>query len=470
MKSLFAKYLIKDYDAELKLVLEKLTPYNIEKLCKYSKMLLNVQESTEKKERNAYNHRRHSVLVDGKEKWEYMTKDIIETHKTNTDKTFKKPQYDIVYRSRYCDIKIIDTYDYIHIFGKNHNKIIVADYLMFNPHFMLDYNLVDRLLNYCKIHIIDDYTYNIDGWTYELNMYGNPNYKITYDNSKYNEDKFITTEEEKRLAVRLFIQVMNETPEEYVNMNNYNVIAEWYYNNDSYINSYNSNMSLYNIYKKNLEVESTILKDNELVLDIDDKLMEKELVDTLSQNSKYGGNDIYEMGLDSKPDIDISKVVDINTKQLNLVEFYKQNGYVNTKAVIDSIKYRTNSRLNCDNYPKENGEKLTKIELVAGLYNSCMPFGMGIMQSDDKKMSLTEAENIMNKTDYIDYYKGTPFKMHFGEFPIIDFERFEKYNGKGKFMECIKQIQSNTITDKVKLTPNHVVNEIIRMATPLFKK
>jgi len=399
-----------------------------------------------------------------------MTKEIIEKHKKITEESVKTPEFDITYRSRYSNVKITGDFDNLHLFGKENNKVFMADYLMFNKFYNLDYNLVDRLLPYCKIRTIDDYTYKVDGWILTFNAYGRPSYRITYDNSDYDETEFIKTEKEKRLAVRLFVQVMNETPEEFVNFNNYQVIAEWYRENDNTLDSYNQNMFLYNEYKKNKKEENNSFSREELVISLDDKITKEKLVDVLICNRKNGKNDVLEMGLSENLSIvDNYEKMIADTKQLNLTDYYEKNGYSRTKSVIDSIKHTIKYRVNCDNYLKQDGSKITKAELFATLYNSCMAFGMGIMENDDRSLSIDEAEKILKShRNYFDYYNGVAIKMCFNTFPIIDYQRFDKYNGNGKFMECLLKIQcvDKSIYNKVKLTGEHVRNEIARMFKP----
>jgi len=405
---------------------------------------------------------------------------VLEKYKKKTEESIKPPYYDVTYRSRYNNIKLFNEYKFFNIFGKHHHKVVMADYLMFNPYFKLDYHDLDRLLSYCKIKTIDDYTYKIDGWIISFNMYGRPSYNISYDNSDYDELDLIKTEEDKRLAVRLFIQVMNETPDEYVNFNNYNVIAEWYNKHDNLLNSYNSNMSLLDVYNKNKQMEADPNNDftnDDLILILEDKLTEKEIINLLECAEKNGKNDFLEFGLsDQSPNTNIKEYMEINTKSIDLSEYYNRNGYTRTKMVIDNIKRQTAHKINCNNYLKENGEPISKAELFACLYNSCMAFGMGIMQNDDKALTVEKAEEILQSYDhYIDYYNGVAIKMSFSQYPIIDFETFDKRNGKGKFIECIKKIQLNdkSIKDKVKTTREHVINEFERMYSEtkrFFKK
>lgn len=457
----------KNYRVELTKIMEKLSSDNIEKLYNYSEMLNKIQEYTEQKHKFSCNQRHHATNV-----WEYMTKDILEKHKKITEESTKTPYYDITYRSRYNDIKIIGEYNYIDIFGKYNNKIIMADYLMFNPHFKLDYNQLDRLLPYCKIKVLDDYTYKVDGWIISFNMYGNPSYNISYDNSDYDELDFIKTEEEKHMAIRLFIHVMNETPDEYLNFNNYNVIAEWEYHNDTLLKSYKSNMYLLDVYKKNKQMEvdpNNKFTKNELVLQIDDKMTKEEITNLLECVAKHGKNDLSEIGLSKQyknTNQDINEYMTIDTSCIDLTEYYKRNGYSRTKSVVDDINRQTAHKINCKNYLKENGEPISKAELFAGLYNSCTAFGMGVFQNDDKALTVEKAGEILQSHgDYIDYYNGVAMKMSFSEYPIIDFERFDKRNGQGKFMKCVKKIQGNdkSMKEKVKTTREHIMGEFTRM-------
>ena len=83
---------------------------------------------------------------------------------------------------------------------------------------------------------------------------------------------------------------------------------------------------------------------------------------------------------------------------------------------------------------------MTKSDLLVTLYNSSYPCGMGFLQSDDKLMTIEQADELLKNQDYFDYLKGKAMKLSFSNFPIIDFERFDSRNGKGAFMECINKI------------------------------
>jgi hypothetical protein len=161
--------------------------------------------------------------------------------------------------------------------------------------------------------------------------------------------------------------------------------------------------------------------------------------------------------------IEDSKIkIKLSLNNLDLNEYYKSNGYVRTSSLIKEFTNLGKYRINCDNYIKNDGNKISKSELIVMLYNSCTAYGMGIFQADDKTLRLEDAEEIL-KSNYIDYYKGTAIKIGFEKFPIINFEKFEKYNGVGKFMDCIRKLQSNTNINKVKLTNEQILNEIDRL-------
>lgn len=447
--------------SKLNTILGKLSATNIIKVIEYAKMVLKIQESVEKKERHAYNHRYNREITNEGKAWEYMTKDVIESHKKTMQESILNPSNDVIFRSRFSGVEIADSYKYLNIFGSKNHKVIMADYVMFNPHFLLDYHMVDRLLPYCKIKFIDDYTYKVDGWIFQSLFYvsyGKPQYKITYDMSDYDDMELVKTEEEKRQVVRLLIQVMNETPEEYVNLNNYNVIKEWYDKNDNYINSYNTNLYKLGEYKKNKELENNVMSEDELIIMLDDKVTTDELKTVLLDYVKGGVLDTLEIGLKISTET-MEYQVEINTKQVDLKNFYEMNGYVRTRKVIDSLNRTIKHRINCDNLP----EKITKGELLAALYNCCNPCGMGILQSDDNTLTVEEATKILERTNYIDYLKGVGMKIHFEKFPIMEFERFDKYNGQGKFMDCINKLQLKQEIKKEKMGIDHVINELSRM-------
>lgn len=59
-------------------------------------------------------------------------------------------------------------------------------------------------------------------------------------------------------------------------------------------------------------------------------------------------------------------------------------------------------------------ENISAAELLAALYNAASPQGMGWLHYDNNIMSVTEAQECLNKNKHnIDYLKGRPIKTDF---------------------------------------------------------
>ena len=213
-----------------------------------------------------------------KELWTPKLKDLVLNYKNNKNNT----ELDLIYRSRYSKNLYNVTNGYIKIFSSNIQSIVMSDFIMFNKNYNIDFLAVDRLLPYCKIKVINSNKYILDGWVYEtLGMFyvgstqPNKNNGITNKIiSKPNMD-LVKTESEKRLAVRALIQIMNEIPEEEINLNNYYTISEWYNYYDAEITTYETNMS----YIKPIPEDETLV--DSLDVNINKLLTEKEILNIL---------------------------------------------------------------------------------------------------------------------------------------------------------------------------------------------
>ncbi len=379
--------------------------------------------------------------------WEPKLKDTILDYKKNCEQTMNNPMYDLIYRSRYSNNLDNFKSGFIKIFSQLNQSIVMSDFIMFNKNYEINFLEVDRLLPYCKIKVVDSENYILDGWNYKtLGMYvcgsNTPNKEIKFDMSNYHNMELVKTEEEKRLAVRALIQIMNEVPEEEINMHNYYTISEWYNYYDSKLNSYNGNE--YNIKIK----EDTKLVGN-VCVEINKLLTESEIFEILYRNAKYGSRDYYDMFgsnehvniLDS--DIHQTKFKDatidtnISDQKIDLKNYLKHNGITRTNNVINEIEHKKKNRINCSLY-KNN---ITPEQLIVEIHNNTCPYGMGYLSHENKKLTIDEAKKILNESNYIDYLNGIAFKLDFGYFPILDISKCEDRLGQGYIIKCLKNIK-----------------------------
>lgn len=437
-------------------------------LSKHIDYEIQVVENAEFKAKNWYSKRHEYDPVKDLDKWEFMVKETLEKSKTLQHK-FSNPIFDKVYRSRFGDINPFKLY-----FPTNMTEIYISDYIMFNKNCVITIDLVDRILPYIKFKKNDDDSYQLDRWLFEEKGFYNegsnePNYTIKYLEEDTIDIDYVKNEEEKRLIVRAMLQIMNETPNEYLNFNSYQVIGNWYSKYDNWLSSWVPNTQQY-FNEKNINP----LKAEELIIDLNGRLEINTLVEILYSCAEYGGDDLNKTSIkynnkftniiDSvlhqynksfKSGDYIKKISDatINTKldynQIDLNNYLTLNGEERTRNVIDKINHAVNYKYNFNNVIKTDGSKITKSELLCAMYNTRLPYGMGWIEaiekfkSDDKYQTLEpkEAKKILiEKKDYIDYLFGVPIKTSFKSFPIIDYRKYNGYDNDG-LNKCIKYLK-----------------------------
>ncbi len=427
---------------------------------KLSERLSNIEKMSDLKKTCAYNFR-----YEGKDTlWEPMLKDTIINYKKNCEQTMNNPMYDLIYRSRYSNNLSKVTSGFISIYNKLNQKVVMSDFIMFNKNYEINFLDVDRLLSYCKIKVIDNENYILDCWNYKsLGMYNCDykvsNKKINFDMSNYYNIELVKTEEEKRLAVRALIQIMNEVPEEEINMHNYYTISEWYNYYDSQLVSYCQNES-------NIKINEDTILVGDICVQINKLLTKKEIFEILYKYAKYGSNDHYYMfGTNEKvnilDDIDndnkindildnkINDILDnikfndatiethISDEKIDLTKYLMHNGITRTNYVINEIEYVKKDRINCSIYKKN----ITPEELIVEIHNNAIPYNMGIFSNENKKLTINEATEILDKNKYIDYLNGIGYKLDFSIFPILNIKRCEDRNGNGFVIKCLNNIK-----------------------------
>lgn len=487
--------------------LNSLPENNLQEIAKNVDRYVWINKQSESKVKNWYS-KRVDVYGNDLNNWEYLTKKVLSQSKdftsnantlSSTNMCLSNPVFDKVWRSRFGN-----TNPFKSGYPKNMSEIYISDYIMFNPNCNISLDNVDRILPYVKFKKINDNSWQFDRWIYEEKGFFSdgdvkPNYDIVWvekDNTA--EMDWIKTEEEKRLAVRAFLTIINETPDKYVNFNSYQVIGWWYNKNDSWLVSWIPNT--YNSDKLNTK-DNIKLNPQDLIVQLDSKLDKNELIEMLYRFAINGGDDLIKTGIKFNehgcsnpydfinkyiiPELEsnkksggvdnvdnIERILDaeINTKldlnQLDLTEYVKVNGKYKTKQLIEHINEIIAHRYNCNQIIKPDGKKITKYDLLERMYNLSLPFGLGILNSlfsGNKLLTIKEAIEVLTKSDYVDYLHGTPIKMNFNNFPIVNFNKFEKYNGKDKFNQIIYSLQNNLIVEKQIPSDKYIESEIIRI-------
>ena len=290
-----------------------------------------------------------------KEIWEYQTKkELVGRQKEFS--TMKYPSHCKIYRSRYCDIGPIDLYGIPSKFLSKSglcNLVEISDFIMFNKYFEISQNLIERLLPYCKIQkYTSPYgpTYKIDNWIitfYNKQQYPMTNIEYKKECNDYetfhnmNEMSYANTDHDKLLIVRSLIQIMNESPEEFVNMKNYWELAKWLEINDYTIARFNSIKKTTQNNKIN-----EIFDYDSLIISTENKVDSKEILKIL-----------YELALDGG---DSKKIQLYGTKLLEDFEFDNicpshTSTYIETLGSAEICTDLSSDEINLHGYYKKNG-------------------------------------------------------------------------------------------------------------------
>ena len=212
---------------------------------KFTELLNSINENVKLGKTYTYNVRYCIIDNNDNNILKPTLQDTVFNYKNNIKKTMKTPEYDLLYRSRYSNNLSGLSDGYINIFNKSNQTIVMSDFLIFNKNYNIDFLDIDRLLPYCKIKVYSNEKYILDGWHYNsMEFYSDfGNRTIKFDMSEYQNMELIKTEEEKRLAVKALIMIMNEIPEEEINLHNYYTISAWYTYYNEKLSSYNNNLS-----------------------------------------------------------------------------------------------------------------------------------------------------------------------------------------------------------------------------------
>lgn len=280
--------------------------------------------------------------------WEHQTKkELVERQKKIS--TMKFPSHDIIFRSRHCDIGSFDLYSISYRIGFQNNLIHMSDFIMFNPYFKINQNLIERCLTYCKFEQYTNYdpTYKIDNWL--ITFYNKKQYPMT--NIEYkeicneyeifhnmNEMSYANTDYHKMLIVKSMVQIMNESPTEFVNMENYWELAKWLETNEYTIAKYHRTIQDDN--------NDKIIDPCNFIIHVGHKINSKQILKILYDLAVNGGDSKRIQLRDSKllDDFEFDNIcpsntstyietlgsakiyVDLSSTFINLYKYYKANG------------------------------------------------------------------------------------------------------------------------------------------------
>ena len=480
---------------------------NLKQIEKNIYFWVRIETDSLNRNKNWYNKRIDEFTNLDSNKWEYQTKKYLET---SIKSKMSNPIFDKLWRSRFGNVDLVKSG-----FPTNMYSVYVSDYIMFNPNCDITLDMVDRYLPYIKFKQINDNTCQIDRWIYTKKGFyiegsDKPNYEIIWDTDDSTENmEGIKTEKDKWEVVRVLLQIMNDTPDNFVNFNSYQVIGNWYNKYDSWLVSWESNN--YKPISKNNDQDQNKLRLSELKINLDKRLEYDELVNLLYSNALYGQKDIDKTGIKSNNNFTngftnsiksvynqvtqlpwvksslktqsispyrIDKIADahINVQfndldSINLEEYCIANGQERTKNLIEDINRIIQYRFNCNGIFTPNGNQITREDLLAQMYNLSLPFGMGLTNAFDKAkpdgkmnpMDVEEAKKILSESQYIDYLYGIPIKTDFSQFPIINWKKFNEYNGSEAFQKCIDSLKTNNIVEKSFPSEKYIKKEFIRM-------
>jgi hypothetical protein len=432
--------------------LGKLDEFGLYQVSQLADRLDLVQEKTKLGKTSWYNFRYEN---DWESQWKPKLAEQVDQYKTQCENKMTNPDHDLVYRSRYSPNVRWNSSGFIKIFSGSTQSIVPSDFIMFNKNFKLSFLDVDRLLPYCKFKSNEgnNEQNQLDGWVYKcFGLYhagsGQSNKQITWSMDNYNELPLLKTEEEKRLAVRAMLQIMNECDEEQINLYNYHVIGEWYHFYDAKLNSYNGNS-----YEENKQtIKSNISIESFKSIPINKLMAPNAILNLLYSHAKSGSSDRYIwFGRSDKPVYIFVKPgeyvgtigpVTINTTisddLIDLRAYAQANGIDRAQAVRDLIDCEIKDKINCSQFTKSDGTPLTPAELIVAIYNNSSKYNMGWLDQTQRTLTVHDAEELLANSSYIDYLDGKAIKMSFETWPIIDTRRFADRNGPEHLTKCVK--------------------------------
>ncbi len=83
---------------------------------------------------------------------------------------------------------------------------------------------------------------------------------------------------------------------------------------------------------------------------------------------------------------------------------------------------------------------LNKVDVLISLYENSGEIGLGCFQSSTNTLNHETAELL--SLGFVDYLNGRPIKIWFTDYPIIDVERYDEYNGEGNAFSIIQNLKN----------------------------
>ena len=165
------------------------------------------------------------------------------------NKLNKKQQYEkstnlyeiAIYNSRYSDKKHDYNFNKIRPYDNNCKHVnYIANSIMFNKNFNIEkIEDVYHYLAMCKYsYDNNEDSINVDGWNVKYNEFDEVlNYQINFNINNMKNSSFPSNSGHIRNILRELIIIMNETPIEHVNMNNYIMLCQYDKNHDLFLQS-----------------------------------------------------------------------------------------------------------------------------------------------------------------------------------------------------------------------------------------
>ena len=100
---------------------------------------------------------------------------------------------------------------------------------------------------------------------------------------------------------------------------------------------------------------------------------------------------------------------------------------------------------------KLNERGLTRVQILAALYNASRPQGMGFLHYDAKPMTELDAQRLLdeNKEGYFDYLYGRVMKVCLGR-PGVEVRLYDRDNGPGAAQRAVDAYAEQRMSDIAK--------------------
>ena len=86
---------------------------------------------------------------------------------------------------------------------------------------------------------------------------------------------------------------------------------------------------------------------------------------------------------------------------------------------------------------------LIEADVLAVLYNSSRPQGMGFVEHDDEEMTRREAEELLKDRAYFDYLKGRVMKVNLKDDSSFDPRDYDRDNGSGAAQRAVELLRAS---------------------------